>query len=426
MKFAKGISALVFLFLIANVNAQLKIDAELRPRFEYRHGYKTLFPDNTDPAAFVSQRTRLNAGFKNDKLNFYLSMQDVRVWGDVPQLNISDSNGFSIHQAWGEILFDSNFALKVGRQEIIYDDHRIFGNVGWAQQARSHDAALLRYKKEKFKFDLGFAFNQDGETLTGTTLTTPGTYKSIQYAWLHKDWQNFSGSFLVLNNGLQFVDDINADNNETRYSQTVGSHLKYNEGNLGLVGNLYYQFGKDRGDNDLSAYLLGVEANYKLSQQWNIALGVEMQSGNDNGAPTGGENKAFTPFYGTNHKFNGFMDYFYVGNHGNNVGLTDLYAKAGVKLNPKSGLTLFLHSFSASADLASNDSKQLGTEMDLVYSYTYDAQIKIMAGYSQLFASNGMEILKNNFDDNTNNWGWIMITIKPTLFSSNTNTKPVQ
>ena len=426
MKIAKGIAALVFSFFIANVNAQLKIDAELRPRFEYRHGYKTLFPDNTDPAAFVSQRTRLNAGFKNDKLNFYLSMQDVRVWGDVPQLNTSDSNGFSIHQAWGEILFDSNFALKVGRQEIIYDDHRIFGNVGWAQQARSHDAALLRYNKEKFKFDLGFAFNQDGETLTGTTLTTPGTYKSIQYAWLHKDWQNFSGSLLVLNNGLQFVDDINADNNETRYSQTVGSHLKYNEGNLGLVGNLYYQFGKDRGDNDLSAYLLGFEANYKLSQHWNIALGAEMQSGNDNGAPSGGENKAFTPFYGTNHKFNGFMDYFYVGNHGNNVGLTDLYAKAGVKLNPKSGLTLFLHNFSASADLASNDSKQLGTEMDLVYSYTYDAQIKIMAGYSQLFASNGMEILKNNFDDNTNNWGWIMITIKPTLFSSNTNTKPVQ
>ena len=78
---------------MANVKAQLKIDTELRPRFEYRHGYKTLFPDNTDPAAFVSQRTRLNAGFKNEKLNFYLSLQDVRVWGDVPQLNSSDSNG---------------------------------------------------------------------------------------------------------------------------------------------------------------------------------------------------------------------------------------------------------------------------------------------------------------------------------------------
>jgi hypothetical protein len=426
MRFAKGITAIAFTFLITTVNAQLKIDAELRPRFEYRHGFRTLFPDNTDPAAFVSQRTRLNAGFKKDKLNFYLSMQDVRVWGDVPQLNASDSNGFSIHQAWGEILFDSNLSLKIGRQEIIYDDQRIFGNVGWVQQARSHDAALLRYKKEKFKFDLGFAYNQDGAALTGTTLTTPFTYKSMQYAWFHNDWQNFSGSFLLLNNGLQFIDDVNADNNETRYSQTLGSHLKYHKGDLGLVGNLYYQFGKDLGDNDLSAYLLAIEANYKLSQQWNIGLGLEVLSGNDNGAPSNGENKAFTPFYGTNHKFNGHMDYFYVRNHINNVGLIDIYAKAGVHLGQKSNIYMFLHNFSAAADLAGGDSKQLGTEIDLVYAYAIDENIKIMAGYSHLFASTGMEILKNNFDNNTNNWGWIMVTFKPTLFTSNNNTKPVQ
>jgi hypothetical protein len=426
MRFAKGITAIAFTFLITTVNAQLKIDAELRPRFEYRHGFRTLFPDNTDPAAFVSQRTRLNAGFKKDKLNFYLSMQDVRVWGDVPQLNASDSNGFSIHQAWGEILFDSNLSLKIGRQEIIYDDQRIFGNVGWVQQARSHDAALLRYKKKKFKFDLGFAYNQDGAALTGTTLTTPFTYKSMQYAWFHNDWQNFSGSFLLLNNGLQFIDDVNADNNETRYSQTLGSHLKYHKGDLGLVGNLYYQFGKDLGDNDLSAYLLAIEANYKLSQQWNIGLGLEVLSGNDNGAPSNGENKAFTPFYGTNHKFNGHMDYFYVRNHINNVGLIDIYAKAGVHLGQKSNIYMFLHNFSAAADLAGGDSKQLGTEIDLVYAYAIDENIKIMAGYSHLFASTGMEILKNNFDNNTNNWGWIMVTFKPTLFTSNNNTKPVQ
>ena len=424
MKFIKVITVLFFIFLMANVKAQFIIDAEIRPRFEYRHGYRTLFPDNVDPAAFVSQRTRLNAGFKNEKLNFYLSLQDVRVWGDVPQLNLSDSNGFSVHQAWGELLFNSNLALKVGRQEVIYDDHRIFGNVGWAQQARSHDLALLRYKKEKFRFDLGVAFNQDGPALTGTTLTTPATYKTLQYAWLHKDWQNFSGSLLFLNNGLQFLDDINADNNETRFSQTVGSHLKYNIDNLGLVGNVYYQFGRDRADNNLSAYLLAVEANYKLSQQWNIGLGVETLSGNDNGAPSNGDNKAFTPFYGTNHKFNGFMDYFYVANHINNVGLIDLYARAGVHLGQKSGLTVFLHNFSAAADLAGADSKQLGTEVDLVYSYTFDKNVKIIAGYSQLFAANGMKILKNNFDDNTNNWGWVMVIFKPTLFKSNNDTKP--
>ncbi len=424
MKLCKVISYVFILFSIFQINAQIIIDAEVRPRFEYRHGYKTLFPDDVDPAAFVSQRTRLNAGYKKDKLKFYLSMQDVRVWGDVSQLNTSDKNGFSVHQAWGEILFDSDLSLKVGRQEIIYDDHRIFGNVGWAQQARSHDAALIKYQKETFKFDLGFAFNQDGQALNGTTLTTPGTYKSIQYAWLHKDWENFSGSFLFLNNGLQFIDDEEADNNETRYSQTLGSHLKFNKGKVGLIGNLYYQFGKDKANNDLSAYLLGLEANYKFFQKVKTGLGVELQSGNDNGAPSDGNNDAFTPFYGTNHKFNGFMDYFYVGNHLNNVGLLDLYVKAILKVNQKSNFITFVHNFSATADLPDNGSKQLGTEIDFVYSYSLDKSINIMAGYSHLFASNGMEILKNNFDDNVNNWGWVMITIKPTLFKSDDEPKP--
>ncbi|HBC04625.1 MAG TPA: hypothetical protein DC015_10640, partial [Aequorivita sp.] len=89
----------MFLFLLilsfTKGFSQFTIDAELRPRFEYRHGYKTLFPDNADPATFVSQRTRLNFGYKTEKLHFYLSPQDVRVWGDVPQLNVADENGFS-------------------------------------------------------------------------------------------------------------------------------------------------------------------------------------------------------------------------------------------------------------------------------------------------------------------------------------------
>lgn len=407
----------ITLFMV-RTNAQLTVDAELRPRFEYRHGFKTLFPDDEDPAAFVSQRTRLNAGYTTEKLNFYLSLQDVRVWGDVPQLNSSDNNGLSIHQAWGEIRSDKNFSVKLGRQEIVYDDHRIFGNVGWAQQARSHDAALLRFDNEKIKFDLGFAFNQAAENIVGTTLSTPGTYKSIQYGWLHKDWQNFQASFLFLNNGMQFIDPINSGDNETRYSQTLGSYLIYKKGAFGINSNLYYQFGKDVANNDLSAYLLGLEGSYQPSQTWKLTLGTELQSGNDNAAPSNGKNNAFTPFYGTNHKFNGLMDYFYVGNHGDNVGLFDLYVKAKVALNQKSNLTTALHNFASPSEIAPNTSSQLGTELDLVYSYSIDKNIALSGGYSHLFPSEGMEVLKNNADGNTNNWGWVMVTIKPTLFTT--------
>ena len=417
MKLLKKFTVLLFILVCSSSYAQLKIDAELRPRFEYRHGFRTLFPDNEDPAAFVSQRTRLNVGYKMEKLDFYLSVQDVRIWGDVPQLNISDNNGPAIHQAWAQLALGGNFAIKAGRQEIIYDDSRIFGNVGWAQQARSHDVALFKYANNDFKMDVGFAFNQDGESLTGTTLTT-NTYKAFQYAWLHKNWDHFSGSFLFLNNGLQYIDPINSGNNETRYSQTIGAHLKYGKEKFAFTGNLYYQFGNDRVNNDLSAYLLGLEAVFQASKNTKFGLGVELQSGNDNGAPANGDTNAFTPFYGTNHKFNGLMDYFYVGNHINNVGLLDIHANANFKFNAKSNLNLALHNFSAAADF---EEKQFGNELDLVYTYKVQKYVTVKAGYSHLFASGGMEILKGNFDGNTNNWGWVMLVVKPTLFQSTNN-----
>ncbi|MDL5514101.1 alginate export family protein [Arenibacter sp. M-2] len=418
MTLKKPLKILLFIILSSQLQAQLTIDTELRPRFEYRHGFKTLFPDNEDPAAFISQRTRLNTNYETDRLSFYLSLQDVRIWGDVPQLNSSDKNGIGIHQAWGKIQLDPHFLLKVGRQEIMFDDQRIFGNVGWAQQARSHDAVRLEYSNSNLKIDLGFAFNQNGENLTGTTLTTPGTYKSIQYLWAHNEWNKFSASFLFLNNGLQFIDDTNPNNNETRYSQTLGTHLNYKAKDLKLNSNLYYQFGKDIAYNDISAYLLSLEGNFAVTPKTILGLGMELQSGNDNGLASNQENKAFSPLYGTNHKFNGLMDYFYVGNHTNNVGLLDIYANAVVTLNEKSNINLTIHNFSAAAQISPNSEKQLGTELDIVYGYRLQKEIGVSAGYSHLLASQGMETVKSNADRNTNNWGWIMLTVNPILFSN--------
>lgn len=405
----------IFLFNFVGIS-QVVLDAELRPRFEYRHGYKTLFPDETDPATFISQRTRLNAFYSDETLSFYLSAQDVRVWGDVPQTNISDKHGVGIHQAWGEMKFSPEFAVKLGRQTLVYDDHRILGDVGWVQQARSHDVALFKFQKNKLSGHLGVAFNQDEEALTGNTLYT-NTYKSMQFLWLNKKWENVSASLLILNNGMQYIDAFSEKENETRYSQTFGTHLTYNKNQFNLMANLYYQTGKDVSDNDLSAYLLGIEAGYQVNDFWTFQLGAELQSGNDYGTPSDGKNKAFTPLYGTNHKFNGHMDYFYVGNHLNNVGLLDLYIGSTIKTGENTNLGIRVHNFNAAATMLNNSSKQLGTEADVSFNYKFTKAINIQAGYSHMFASKGMEQLKNNFDDNINNWGWIMITLKPTLFS---------
>lgn len=423
MKYIKLVLLLFITTLTQNTFCQVDINFELRPRTEYRHGYKTLYHDGIDPTVFVSQRSQLNTKYTSNKLKLKLSLQDVRVWGDVPTLNTKDNLGTNLHEAWAELSLNPKLGLKIGRQEISLDDHRIFGNTNWAQQARSHDIAILKYQKETFKIDVAVAYNQDIYEPTNSiygdeNLAVTNNYKTLQYVWLHKDWSQFKASLLVLNNGMQYIDLIDSDKNETRFSQMAGTHLNYTKGKLNLTSNLYYQFGKDRADNNLSAYLLNLDANYKISSKITSGLGVELISGNENGTPSNGNNNAFTPLYGTNHKFNGLMDYFYVGNHSDNVGLLDINLKTTITFTEKSNLYVGIHNFSAAAK-RTNTGKQLGHEFDFVYAYKLQQDVMLKAGYSHFFAADGMENLPNgNSSGATNNLGWLMVVIKPTLFKN--------
>lgn len=394
--------------------AQLKFTGEMRPRTEYRNGLKTLLNSDDDAALFTSQRTRLNLNYTDAKFKVGLSLQDVRTWGDVKQLNMSDKNQLMLHEAWGEMIFNENFSLKVGRQELVYDDSRILGNVGWAQQARSHDLALLKFKTdEKGKFHLGLAVNNDSEGLKRTLYNT--SYKNMQFAWYNRKSDKFDFSLLFMNVGQQRDEDAGPEVDlDTRYSQTFGTHMNYRPGKVVLTGSLYGQSGKDAADNDLSAYMFNLGMKFKVSDNWKGNVGIEMLSGTDNDEME--DNNSFTPLFGTNHKFNGHMDYFYVGNHVGNVGLQDIYGG----LNYSKGKYSFgsaIHIFSTAADLYSVDGKEdayLGTELDLSFGYKYSKSVTFKMGYSQMFASDSMEVLKGvNDAEKAACWGWIMLVFKP-------------
>jgi hypothetical protein len=48
---------------------------------------------------------------------------------------------------------------------------------------------------------------------------------------------------------------------------------------------------------------------------------------------TSSDVKSFNSLYGTNHKFNGWVDYFYVGNHAESIGLVDINTVFGYAVN---------------------------------------------------------------------------------------------
>lgn len=393
------------LFLGGNVHAQFSLSAELRPRTEYSHGYGTLAVEDQTPSVFTSQRTRLNFDFSMDLLKVGVVLQDVRIWGNQPQQVGNQDFATSIHQAWAELNFNPEISLKAGRQELAYDDHRIFGNVGWAQQARSHDVALFKYTKN-LNVHLGIAHHENTNR-TDNFYEGPDAYKDLQFLWINQKLERLNWSLLFLNNGKPILDGTEQ---KTRYSQTFGTHLETAVDKLALAGNFYYQTGEDGLRNSLQAFNLMVEMAYLVTDASRLTLGYEMLSGTD--YDTVEKNKSFTPLYGTNHKFNGFMDYLYVGNHLNSVGLSDAYVKFSTVKN-KTAFNADVHLFASAAEISATADKYLGTEIDLTLTQTINPVAKIAFGYSHLFASESMEILKGGSKDATHNWAYIMLTVTP-------------
>jgi hypothetical protein len=363
---------------------------------------------------------RLNANYKMDAYSFYLSLQDVMVWGENRQLLPNDANNsFSVFQAWAALNLGSGLSLKLGRQTVDYDDQRILGSVEWAQQARNHDMALFKYGKEKFQLDLGLAFNQDhtdpsGFQSAGTAYNTSGffSYKTMQYLYTKQQWASFSASLLLMNNGFQDFGEDGTTADGSSNLQTLGTHLAFKKGQWGAAGNAFLQTGKRQGDLEVNgAYLLGLDVDYKATKKIGLGAGMEIISGN--GANTD-KTSAFFPLYGTNHKFNGFMDYFYVGNHANSVGLLDLHLSATLALGEKSSLMAKVLDFRGQRTLPSG-TKYLGTELDLVFSQGFKGY-SLQLGYSQMFAADGMYQLKGMAPEaaaDQQYWAWAMLVIKP-------------
>ena len=71
------------------------------------------------------------------RVKFGVTVQDVRVWGqDVSTINrttTADNNALMLHEAWAEMLLTDTtlknkaLSLKIGRQELNYDDQRLIG-----------------------------------------------------------------------------------------------------------------------------------------------------------------------------------------------------------------------------------------------------------------------------------------------------------
>src|SRR5437867_2099869 len=161
----------------------LTIGGEARIRYEGRNN--GLLSSNVKANESAgSHRIRVNVGYDlTPDVSFFAQLQDARIYGGeggAPTTasgigSVSSANnsgtGVDLHQAY--ILVKNlglpGLSLKVGRQEIIYGDHRLFGNFNWSQVGNSFDAAKLMYSTQLYDVDVFWARVFDTETGGGCT-----------------------------------------------------------------------------------------------------------------------------------------------------------------------------------------------------------------------------------------------------------------
>lgn len=417
------VTALLLLCLGTTAFGQVNWTAQYMGRAEYRHGFQTPAATNADPAFFVGQRARMGMKYTHERFRLNISAQDVRTWGQTANGSADVSGLFSIHEANAELLLNKKMTVKAGRQEIAYDEDRIFGSLDWALFARRHDAAIFKYEDSTWKAHAGFAYNQDREQGNSTIYTVANNYKTLQFAYVSKQLKDLNVSFLLLNNGLQWthLDSNNViDDSGVRFSQTAGLRGAYSKNKLGANATFYYQMGKDVANKNISAYEASAEVSFKPIDKLKLIAGFEMLSGTSQTDTANKANHSFMPFYGTNHRFNGYMDLFYVGNFANSVGLTDPYFK--LVFNTKKIIAAAdAHFFMAGADIRDLHNlteikampAYMGTEVDVTFLYSLADYVSLQAGYSHFLPTASFAAVRGGDINETQNWAYLMLLVRP-------------
>jgi len=457
--------------------ADITFSGQMRTRYEIvEHGGNNAnnFNNNSDAGDFMASRVRLNANVKvNDSTAVFIQMQTIHTFGadsggsaaggDVSTGNarnsfdVSDNaNDVGLHQAYFTL---KNFAsmpvdLKLGRQEIILDGHRLYGSTGWLAGAQTHDALRLTHKHDNMLLSYSWIM----ATEDGTPGNSDATVNSNDEVEVHLVYLQYKGilggtfSFKYtwyhdpcgLANGATCTETLTENDIHTigfrQAGQLVGIDYRaeyyYQWGDAdrsGTTANLGAGIGAAVGTEvDRDAFMFGVRIGKKfnnVTMKPSLTLWYDYLSGTEDTDLTQAnpEWKSFNVLFDTGHKFYGFMDlYLGIGSGGSGngtagLGLQDVAIKT--KLHPMPGWTFKAdyHWFSTTESASANVTRavktgggadnQLGNELDLTLINKYNANTNISFGFSNYTTTATFRDLRNVLGDGAN-WGYVMFDVK--------------
>ena len=452
------VAVFVMLGSVVAEAADIKFSGQLRPRFEYQD--RNINTD-TDANTVVDGRVRLNALANiDDKTSAFIQMQSITSWG---QSNTNNTGGtvvsnsandtdstFGVHQAYFVLkdFFGTPVDLKFGRQEIILDGHRIFGDTLWTAGEMSHDAFRLTHSEGNHTLTYAYSRNVNADTSEASNPTTDHDNNQGTHI-VHATFKGIAGGQLSLHFNALIAEQTSGQDNDT---YTLGFRQAGVLSGIKYRGEFYYQMGDSESHGDgfeTEAYMFGIRAGKGFGGSMKPALTVwfDYLSGTDQSSLNGNEVSTFDTIYDTGHKFYGFMDYWLnIGAAGrtgsvlndqlNGLGLMDFALKGGISPAENWKLGAHLHWFWTAEDAFNNTngigqtntfqaknigSNDLGQELDITLVHNYNPSTNIVFGYSHFFADDLMEDVNHRFqgansdadgDGDDGDWAYVMVDVQ--------------
>ena len=440
---------------------KVKLGGQIRTRAEYANGfYQTPSSNATLPGAttslatggvgargestddnYVMNQTRLWADADvNEHLRVFIQLQDSRTFGaegtTVGFANAGVENSIlDIHQGYFDIkkLFDLPLTVRVGRQEIVWGDHRVIGNFVWSNYGRVFDGGRFLWDTDTIHAEViattvdedGY-FGNDGsgnsdESMYAAQLAfkklVPGALLELMY--IQKNDQDDTSNSATAN-GFAVAGDGSGV-----VIHDIGARIDGKIPNLDAIDytlEAHGQFG-DYGGQSQRAWAFAGRTGYTCKEvAWKPRFGVEYDFASGDDDQTDNEHGTFDNLYPTNH---------WQGNYG----FIDLLSwqnihdfRSNIKVSPTSKMTVQVDYhyylldeeadgwYLANGSLAtarpaggftSNDDN-LAQEVDLTVSYDLYKNVKILAGYSWFGAEDWIE---DNVGDINTSWGYLQTTV---------------
>ncbi len=263
---------------------------------------------------------------------------------------VADPEAFRLHQAYLAYTGYDSYA-RIGAQEIVLDNSRFIGNIGWRLNAQSFNAGAIKNESVE-NLKLYYAYANSKKEINGL-INYNRQYHILNAEYqLNESNQISAYAYLQRNDGVGTLEQL-----DTYGLRAWGKNDKIShEALLALQRDAYY--GSLFGEIDLDVVSVG--------------FGAEYISGG-----TGGEQ--FQTLNGTAHGFNGWADQFLGTGGGLPGGLIDIYGQVSATVIEKLKLMGVVHYFNTTDTTPAGFSGAYGYEIDALATYPVCKNFDVLA-----------------------------------------------